>query len=435
VIDHCIIEYATCGISVQNVAAVINCKIRNNANFGIDFNTKAMPGDSASFVGDSITDNGNYPITIAAEGLTNLSGDTYMHGNKSEGIEVTGGNVTQTGTWRKHGVPYIFTAYANLGAAAGVTITINPGVLCKFDTDAYLNVGYSYPATIIANGTAIDTIKLTSAVPGSAWGSNSNNGSGIMFWSKTTTNTSLTYCIIDNARNGIYVDNTQIAARSCKFRNSIGSGILFSANGSPKDSASFLNNDCSRNGDYGIKIYASNLGKLSGTERCFTNANGGICVTGDKVDANAMWKNYVLPYIISGEVRIESATGATVIIQHGSRLEFLDGAFINVGYSQTGALIADGTAPFDDPDPEMAMISMTAHTAGTYWGSKATNGAGIELWGGTAGTTMLRNCYIAKATAGVYVDTKVAITINSCMLHRREQNLRNRLCQCRSSDL
>jgi hypothetical protein len=415
VFDHCIIEYATSGISIMSLPAVItNCTIRNNAKYGIDFNNKAMPKDSASFVNDSITGNGSYPVSIVAEGLAKLSGDTYMDGNTPDAIEVTGGNVTQTGVWRKHGVPYFFADYANIGAAAGVTVTINPGVLCRFDADAYLNVGYSYPATIIANGTAADTIKLTCAVSGSPWGSNSNNGSGIMFWSKTTTNTSLSYCLIDSARNGIYVDATQISASNCKIRNCTGTGIIFSANGSPKDSTSFLHNECSYNGDFGIKIYASNLGKLSGTESCYANANGGFFVTGDKVDANATWKKQGLPYIISGEVRIESATGSTVTIALGTRLEFLSESFISVGYSQNGALIADGTPAFDDPDPERAVISFSPHTTGTDWGSASTNGAGIELWGGTAGTTTLKNCYIAHATAGVYVDTKNTVTIKGC---------------------
>jgi hypothetical protein len=415
--DHCIVEYATSGFNITQLQAVItNCKIRHNVNYGINFNKKAMPKDSASFTGDSITDNGGYPISIAAEGLSRLSGDTYMNGNTSEGIEVTGGNVTESGSWKKHDVPYIFSAYANLGSAAGVVVTINPGVLCKFNADAYLNVGYTQPATIIANGTDQDSIKFTSATAGAPWGFTGTNGSGFMFWDNTSTNTSLTHCVIDGALGGMYVGKTKIAVSYCTIRNSTGSGIIFSAKGSPRDSAAFIRNSISGSGDYGIKINASNLGKLSGTESCFSNGKGGIFVTGDTVNANATWKDYGQPYIVSGIVRIQSPLGTTVTIEHGTRIEFLSESYISVGYSQNGALIADGTAPPDDPHPETAMISFTRHTDGAYWGFTGNNGAGIMLWNGAAATTVLRNCKISNALAGVYVNTINAMTINRCSI-------------------
>jgi hypothetical protein len=409
VFDHCIVEYATSGFDITSLPAVItNCKIRNNAKSGIDFNNKAMPKDSASFIKDSITDNGAYPISIIAEGLTKLSGDTYIKGNTPDGIEVTGGNVTQSGTWKKHGVPYVFTDYANLGAATGVTITINPGVKCRFDAEAYINVGYSYSATLIANGTAQDSIKFTNTLPGAPWGSTGTNGGGFMFWDKTTTNTSLKYCIIDSATGGMYVGTTKITVSNCSIRDNSGSGIFFSANGTPKDSASFVDNRITGNADYAIEIYASNLGSLSGTGSVAGNTKGGIYVTGDKVDADAIWKKHDAPYIVEGEVRIESATGSTVTIRPGTRFELLQEAFFSIGYAQTGSIIANGTATDS--------IIFTGHTAGAPWGGTNTDGAGFEMWTGTAATTSLTYCLIEKATAGVFVDTKANVTIKNCTI-------------------
>jgi hypothetical protein len=415
VFDHCIVEYATSGFNIMSHPAVITyCKIRNNAKYGIDFNSKAMPKDSASFVFDSITGNGSYPISIVAEGLTRLSGNTYLKGNIADAIEVSGGNVTQSGTWKKHDIPYFFTSHVSLGTATGTIITINPGVVCKFAADAYIQVGYSNSATLIAEGTALDSIRFTKSAGGSPWGSNT---AGIVLWDKTTLNTSSKYCVIDSAKAGISVGKAKIAVSNCSIRDNVGTGIVFSANGSPKDSASFLNNSISKNGDFGIKIYSSNLGNLSGTELLSGNAKNGIFVTGDNVDVNAIWKAHT--YVVDGVVAIGSATGATVTIRPRAKFEFNQDAYIRIGYSNTGALIADGVPPGfagDIEDLVFDAIHFTGHVAGAFWGSASNDGAGIMMWTGTAATTVLKNCIIAGATGGVFVDTKATVAIDKCFI-------------------
>jgi hypothetical protein len=417
VFDHCIIEYATTGIHIDALPAVItNCNIRNNAKYGIYFNSNsaatAMPKDSASFVGDSISDNGSYPIRIAAEGLTRLSGDTYIKNNENDEIEVTGGNVTETGTWKKHSVPYLFTAYVNMGVAAGVKITINPGVVCKFVEAAYMSLGYNNPATLIAEGTDKDSIIFTNKLDGAAWGD--DNG-GFIFWGKTTQNTSLKYCVIENAKVGMEVD-AKISMSNCSVRNNTGAGIVFKANGSPKDSASFLKNSFTGNKDYGIKIYASNVGNLSGTEVVNPNDKPGIYVTGNSVTADAIWKYHNgAPYVVDGTVIIESSTGTTLTIRPKTTLEFTQGSYFRVGYANTATLIADGTAPEDATDPELYTITFTSNSKGVFWGAdESDDGAGIQLWDKTTGNTLLKNCYITSATKGVYIGTKNAVTIQNC---------------------
>jgi hypothetical protein len=414
VFDHCVIEYATSGLFFSTLPAVVtNCKIRNNTAYGIDFSNKAMPKDSASFINDSITGNGTYPISIIAEGLTKLSGDTYLKDNKNEEIEVTGGDVKNSGTWKKQMVPYLFTVHASFGADTGVKITINPGVVCRFNESAYFWVGYTKSATLIANGTEKDSIIFTSKNEASPWG---YKDGGFIFWGKTTENTSLKYCVIENAKGGIY-DEVKFAMSNCSIRKNTGAGVVFSASGTPKDSASFLYNNFTGNGGYGIEMYATNVGNLSGTEVLYQNGKPGILVKGSKVDSNSVWKFHNgAPYVVSGEVRVESAEGATLTIRPKVTLQFMQRSFVNVGYAHTGALIADGTAAENDPDPQLSTITFESFADGVFWGSETTNGAGIELWNGTAGTTLLKNCRITKAIAGVYVDTKTAVTIKNCTI-------------------
>ena len=423
IFDHCIVEYAISGFNILSLPAVItNCHIRNNLRCGIDFNSKAMPKDSASFVNDSITGNGGYPISIVAEGLTRLSGDTYLKGNVSDAIEVTGGNVTQSGTWKKHEAPYFFTSNASLGTATGTTISINPGVVCRFAASAFIQVGYSSSATLIANGTALDSIRFTKTPGSTSWGSAT---AGIVLWDKTSQNTSFNYCVIDSATAGIWVGNAKINVSNCSIRNNTGNGIVFSAKGSPKDSASFLDNSITGNGDFGVKIYSSNLGNLSGTGKLDGNQKNGIYVIGDAVDADAIWKYHrgAVPYIIDGDIRIGSATGATVTIRPNTRFEFIQDASIVIGYGSTGALIADAYPVDFHGDVEdiiLDAIVFTNHIQGTFWGSTANSGAGILMWEGTAGTTMLRNCEINNATGGVFYNTKTNPTIRDCFITQNQ---------------
>jgi hypothetical protein len=421
IFDHCIIEYATSGIYVLSLPAVItHCKIQNNAKYGIDFTNKAMPKDSASFAGDSIAGNGSFPISIIAEGLTRLSGDTYMKGNTPDLIEVTGGNVTQSGTWKKHNVPYMFTDQASLGSATGTSITINPGVECRFAATTFLQVGYSNSATLIAEGTALDSIRFTKAISGTNWGSAT---AGLIIWEKATQNTSLKYCVIDSATAGIYVWGTKLTISNCSIRNNTGSGIFFNANASPKDSASFIDNTITGNGDFPIKIYASNLGSLSGTGNFLGNLKHGIFVTGSAVKEDAIWKTHygAVPYVVDGKIDIGSATGATVTIRPRTRFEFTQNSHITIGYGSTGTLIADAypvNFGGDQEDIVLEAITFTSHVDGAFWG--ASGYAGINMWEGATGTTIFRNCEIQFATGGVFYDTKTDPTIRDCFITRNQ---------------
>jgi hypothetical protein len=244
-LDHCIIEYATTGIYVNTVRPVItNCIIRNNSSFGINFDAVSSPKDSASFINNSITGNGNYPLCLDAEGLTRLSGDTYINGNAPDEILVFGGAVTHTGTWKKHGVPYFFSNAVWIGSVPGVTITMSPGVVCMFSAGAYLEVGYTNTAALIANGTAQDSIKFTNAAGGGYWGSDGADAGGILLYDKTATTTSLTYCLIEGATAGIFVQ-ADVTIRNCTIRDNQGYGIGYHDNTIP--TANVTDNTLSNN--------------------------------------------------------------------------------------------------------------------------------------------------------------------------------------------
>jgi len=409
----CIIEYATSGLRIQNSSIVINnCKIRNNANYGVYFENESGPKDTVSFIKDSITDNGGYPLSIHADKVINLSGETYFSGNAKPLIEVRSGSVEKSGKWRKHMIPYFFNGETSIGSEAGVTITVNPGAVLMFDQNAYLEIGYNNTASFIANGTETDSIRFISGATAAYWGhDNSSDGSGgLWFGSSATGNSSLQYCVIDSATTGIYVIDATLAISNCRITNNQQNGITFDY-ASPKDSAGFLNNVITKNGAYGITIRASKLGNLSGTGSVAGNTLGGIFVEGDYVESSATWKKHDAPYIVKGTVAIGSDKGApAVTIMPGAKFELLQEAYFEIGYSNAGALIANGTATDS--------IVFTSHNDGVFWGYSGDNAGGLWVGDGAATTTSFTYCIIEKATAGVYLD--MAATVKNCTIRNNE---------------
>ncbi|MBD3346525.1 MAG: hypothetical protein GF401_15835 [Chitinivibrionales bacterium] len=89
----------------------------------------------------------------------------------------------------------------------------------------------------------------------------------------------------------------------------------------PKDSASFVNNTITGNGEYGITLQAQSLGRLSGVGSVAGNTKGGILIDGGEVDEDGVWKKHDAPYIVSGRVDIRSETGVSMTIRPGESMK------------------------------------------------------------------------------------------------------------------
>lgn len=412
-LNYCIIEYATTGIYVDNVAVkIMNSVASHCSKYGIHFNGTGAPKDSLNFEKNTFSSNGDYPIVINADGLTKLPGGITFSDNGKSGISVIGEPVISSGTWKKQTVPYVFTSgdYVDISKDGGVSIRVASGVVCKFGTDSYIQVGYTNPGTFIAEGTKTDSIIFTNDAEGSKWGY--VNGGGIWCGSKTTDKTSLKYCRIDNATEGIHVDESKIAISNCRIQSNTNSGIKFEDSGSPLDSASFLNNSITGNGKYGIEIDVSNLGNLSGTGTVADNEEGGILVTGDAVTEDAIWKKHDAPYIISEDVDIGDPSGVTVTIRPGAIFELGTDVYIEVGYTNTGVLIADGT--------KEKQIQFKNHTEGTlcgYAGGESESGI-LLLYDKTASTSSIKYCTFDNGTGGIY--SQVDVPIQNCTFSNYE---------------
>lgn len=244
--EYCSIQNATTGIFVWLMGriTVLNCLIKNCEENGVTFKDGGGIVDSSSFLNNTIVGNKGYGISITADQLANLSGTGSVADNGKGGILVTGFDVWNNGTWKKHDAPYIVDGFIDIGGKEGVRINIKPGTIFEFLKDSYIRVGNSLPGTVIAKGSSDSPIIFRSFNRDEYWGQDSSNGAGIMIQNLSEPETELRYCQIENATSGGYVD-AAAKIEKCTFADNKNYGLIRSKNA---ESASISNNSYSDNG-------------------------------------------------------------------------------------------------------------------------------------------------------------------------------------------
>ncbi len=185
-------------------------------------------------------------ISFSTKAFTNVSGGIYA--------DIT---------WTLANSPYIVVD--NVVVFPGITLTIEPGVLVKFEDTKYLEIRQG---TLIANGTVVDTITFTSnsltPTPG-IWGSTTNGG---IWLNNAVASTSFNFITIIYATIGIY-NAGNIHIKNSLFNNNL-SG-LSSIYGTQIDSCIFRLNSAGIGNSNGV-IY--NFCTIS------NNTNGIATLTG-----------------------------------------------------------------------------------------------------------------------------------------------------------
>ena len=221
---YCEIHYAGQGdypaVNLDKKITMNNCKIKNAKKIGV-FSAEGFE----SFTGNTIEDVGTHAIEIGIVGISTLGSNNSITCEPNYGIKVREGNISgPTATITEQTVPY----YIDGSITVEQTLNIQPGVILKFHADTWIDFGYYESTTLNAVGTAEKPIIFTTAAASPAPGA----WHGIFFYSNTTQNTTMKYCIVeyagdenDQANISMYEVNG-ITIENCTIRKSSGWGIF-----------------------------------------------------------------------------------------------------------------------------------------------------------------------------------------------------------------
>ncbi|MDO5575627.1 MAG: right-handed parallel beta-helix repeat-containing protein [Fibrobacter sp.] len=412
-LNYCSITGARAGIYVKSgVPVITNCQIKDCSGTGVYFDSTESSNDSLTFKNNTISDCGGYPLVLPAYKLGNLSSKNSFAKDDSEknAICVLGGCVADTSAvWEKMDIPYVFSGRTIIGSDKSAMVTIKPGTICKFEKDASLRVGDPGfgVGVLIAKGTKTDSIYFINNVSDEFWGGADMYTGGVYgIWVglEAPENTAFEYCSIKNAVNGIGIVSVvpRVTISNCLITGCDSNGVVF-LGGGIVDSLSFMNNIFTQNGEYGIRIAADQLVNISGSISVNNNGKDGIYVNGASVAASGVWKNCGVPYIVDGQISIESSGGAEKItIDPGTEFRFLKNSGISVGYSSPGTLIAKGT--------ESKPIVFTSYKENEPWGIERDDiTCGVRIEEHADSKTELRYCNISTASSGAYINASVKV--------------------------
>jgi PKD repeat protein len=229
----------------------------------------------------------------------------------------------------------------------GATLTIEPGVTVIFSGHTGIYLGYysgTSGATLIANGTDLKPITFTAA------GSSKSAGDWdfIGFYSGSSNNSSMQYCNLEygggysNEYGEIYLSDATLSLDHSSIRFSPGLGVCLENN---SEFSSFTHNTISNVGTFAISVEGNFAHSIGGDNTL--GSTKGVYVKGDEYSqTSASWLKLDCPYVLGGDLYINSAAGAELTLMPGVELQLMPTVGIYVGYhsSTYGTLIAEGTA-------------------------------------------------------------------------------------------
>ncbi len=184
-----------------------------------------------------------------------------------------GGRISTDTTWALSGSPYIVTSsvqfYGN--TSTPITLTIEPGVVVKFQTGTYLQIanGTSYPAVLNAAGTTGSPIIFTSYKDDTAGGDSNGDGSATSpapgNWNYIYLRSGSSSSVLDHMEvryggsgslGSIYIRESSPTVQNSVIKQSSNIGILILTQ-TVSSAPTVKNNQILQNNTYGIKTQAT----------------------------------------------------------------------------------------------------------------------------------------------------------------------------------
>ncbi|MCK4312274.1 MAG: right-handed parallel beta-helix repeat-containing protein, partial [Candidatus Cloacimonetes bacterium] len=464
-IENCIVQNNDHGIYFTGVTSPtlsVPNTIQNNNNEGLYFTNCTNPSISNQtitghsdpegaiymyntgefHIGDGNTITGNswgLSMSIGSYPSSSSDGNIPTTGNTNDdGIQVCGGNTTESITWHDVSEDFIITQHPRI--SAGGTLTIEDNVNVKFENGQYINV-YS---SLNANGTAGNGILFTKRDTDDEW-------SGLQF--QTGSDGTLQYCTIEYATYytayGVYCNNSTPTIENCIIQNN-DHGIYFTGATSPTLSVS---NTIQNNNNEGLyftnctnpsishqtitghsdpegAIYMYNTGEFHIGDGNTINGNSwglsmnigsypssssngnipttgntnddGIQVCGGNTTESVTWHDVSEDFIITQHPRISA--GGTLTIEDNVNVKFEHGKYLQI----YGILNANGTAGNG--------ILFTKRDTDDEW-------YGLQFQTGSDGT--LQYCTIEHATYysgnAVSANNPTSLSFDHCILQNNDR--------------
>lgn len=320
------VNYAN--VWVDGTLRLTNSTLRGAATYGLVASGSAqLPG----FANNSFDGNGIAAVNIPAQLVGSLDAASNYAGTSNGHVDVEGGTVTGTQTWRSINTPYRFAGNSTVTLSGAVTI--QPGARFIMDEGSFIHVAAG--GSLAAVGTATDSIRFVGAsdIAGYWYGFeiDSNNSANRM-----------SYVVVANGGAGSYagvwldgtlrLDNSHIR-RSGQFGLHASHGATLNA---------FASNRFTLNTAGPVEIPVGLMGALDSASVYGGNTVDRIAVMGGGTGTGSSqtWRRTDVPFYLAPGATATVNTGLTV--RPGFRLLAGEGSFIHVAAG--GSINAVGTA-------------------------------------------------------------------------------------------
>lgn len=249
--------------------------------------------------------------------------------------------ITKDTIWKAANNPHVIKSYVKVSSG---TLTIEPGVVVKFDADGYLEIGGTN-AKLLAVGTIEKPILFTS----NAASKQTGDWRSIAF-KQGAIDSKLEFCNIEYGGSSTttgMVDvssNALVSVNSCNLSNAKNYSVVADdGNGF----ALFTNNTVTSTTTHAMELHGRNIASIGEGNTFTTPENYGILVTDNGagyvyITTTGTWRKINVPYYVEKETIVKG--GATLTIEAGNIIKFMATKGIRIGYSnENGTLVAKGT--------------------------------------------------------------------------------------------
>jgi len=247
-------------------------------------------------------------------------------------------NITSSVTWTLAGSPYIIATNVTIYGASSPVVTIDPGVVVKFNAGYSLSIGHSSsssnPGGMVVNGTAENPVLFTANSDTPAPG----------FWANIRSNV---YSLPDNvvfhhavfeyggSSNGlfdVYGGNPQFY--DCTFRYSFSAGLYHT---STSTSASIQKCSFAHNTTYPI-VWNPCFTPLIGSGNTYTDNNPNrILLKEVTLTAGSTWADKGIPYEPVGNITLHNLADP-LVVESGVNVQFRYGKSMFIGSTSSTSL-------------------------------------------------------------------------------------------------